>query len=128
MDTITNVRIDVVCDASGNFSGKSFPVNGRILQVRYTPDSITPLATGADLAISGNESGVNVLTQANIGTVAFTSVPGQPVNNASDGSPALFASGGNPLLDYVFVAGERLLLTIAQGGNLGAGRFDIWVG
>lgn len=129
MSKITSVKVAVTTDASGAASEVApYPVNGRVLQMRYTPDPTDPLDTGADLTVTLNESGVAVLTKANIGVAAFTSVPRQQVHKASDGSNAVYAAAGEPLLDYVYCGGERLKVAIAQGGNAKKGTFEFLVG
>jgi hypothetical protein len=84
-------------------------------------------ATGADLDITLKESGVVVANHDNIGTSAFTKVYKQ-ATHAIDGSASLYAAGGEPTEDYVFVAGEPIRLVIANGGNAKSGTFYIWTG
>lgn len=125
----TSIKVEVTTDAAGNASVVSdLTALGRVLQMRYIPDGADPLDTGADLTVTLNESGVNVLTKVNIGTSAFTAVPRQQVHNAVDGSDALYADAGEPVLDFIYSAGERLKVDIASGGDTLSGVFEFLVG
>lgn len=129
MSRITSMKVAVTTDGSGVASVVSdMPALGRILQMRYTPDGTNPLATGADLTVTLNESGVNVVTKADIGTSAFTLAPRQPVQNSTDGSAALYAAGGTAQVDFVYSGGERLKVAIAQGGSAKSGVFEFLIG
>lgn len=104
------------------------PVTGCVLQVTYVPDGTSPLDTGADLTITGEASGVAVVTKANIGTAAFTLAPRQPTHGAADGAAALYAAGGAAVNDCVALAAERIKLVIAQGAATKSGVFHVYVG
>lgn len=119
--------IQVLTDASGNFTGYTPPVTGRILQVRYIPDGTAPLDGLADLDITGADTGVVIVDKNDIGSVAFTAAPRQPTHDAALAA-SLYAASGEPVEDAVVVAQERLKLVIAQGGAAKSGTFHIWVG
>jgi len=124
---ITRHRIEVVTDASGDFTGYTQgAVNGLIEHYQYTPDGANPLATGADLDITGDKTAIVVANQDNIGTSAFTKAVRQATHGV-DGVAAVYAAGGSPVLDKIAIAGERLKLVIAAGGNAKSGIFDIVV-
>jgi len=118
----------LTCNASGDGTVYSAGlVNGRVLQLRYTPHASTPLDTNADLAITGEESGVVIATLSNIGLSAFAVVPRQAIHTVL-GAAALYAAGGAAVLEPVFVAGERIKVVIAQGGVSMAGTLHVLVG
>lgn len=123
---IVNFRLEVLTDASGDYTGYTLPVSGRVEHVRYTPDGTSPLDTGADLDITGDSSGVVLANHDNIGTAAFTRAYRQATHGV-DGAAALYAAAGTGVFDKVAFAGERLKLVIANGGNVKAGIFDITV-
>lgn len=120
-------EIAVLTDASGDFEGFTPVVSGRVLQVRYIPDGTSPLATGADLDITGEGSGVVVAGHDDIGTAAFTRAYRQATHGA-DGSASLYAATGEPVESAVVVAQERVKLVIANGGAAKAGVFHVYVG
>lgn len=124
---VQRIAISVLTDSNGDFTGYSEVVQGRILQVRYVPDGSSPLDTGADVTITGEQSGVSILAQSNIGTSAYTKAPRQATHDVA-GAAALFAAGGTAVQSEVVVGQERIKLVIAQGGNAKAGVFQLYVG
>jgi hypothetical protein len=124
---ITRFRIAVTTDAAGAFTGYTQgAVNGIVQHVQYTPDATNPLATGADLDITGEVTAIVVANHDNIGVTAFTKAYRQATHGV-DGAAALYAAAGSAVLDKIAIAGERLKLVIAQGGNTLSGVFDIVV-
>lgn len=124
-----SVKLEVTTDGTGAADVASgMVVSGRVLQMRYTPDGSVPLDTGADITVTGKQSGVGVLTKANIGTAAFTAAPRQPTHLASDGSAALYAAAGTGVLDFVYLYGEQLRIVVAQGGAAKKGTFEFLIG
>jgi hypothetical protein len=65
--------VSVTTDASGDFTGFTVGVFGRVLQVRYVPGA-APIDTNGDLDITLADTGVIVANHDNIGTSAFTRV------------------------------------------------------
>lgn len=126
MNTINLVTVAITTDASGDFSAP-VQANGRLLQYRYVPDGSSPLDTGADLTISGATTGFAYVAQSNIGTSAFAKAPRQPVHDSA-GAASLYAVAGEPVEDYMWIGGEQLTVTIAQGGNALSGTLYLWIG
>ena len=125
---ITNYRLDVTTDASGAATVYSEGgVKGLVEQIRYTPDAGSPLATGSDIVLSEENTGLPIVTKANIGTSAFTLAPRQPTHLNSDGSAALYAAAGAAVLSRIALTGGRIKLVVAEGGNTLSGRFDVAV-
>jgi hypothetical protein len=124
---IESYRVDIITDAAGACTAKTqMPVNGKIEQIYYTPDPSTPLATGADIVVTGDSSGMAIVSKLNIGTAAFALAPRQPTHAVADGSAATY-DGTRPVLDKIALAGEKIKFVVAQGGNTLSGRFDIVV-
>lgn len=112
--------VEIVTDASGDATvylthGISRKPNGFLIMLKYTPGT---LATGADLTITGESSGVPILTAANAGTSVVFYYPRALLNAVADGAPATGASEFIPIKD------ERIKVVIAQGGNAGAGSIE----
>jgi hypothetical protein len=103
------------------------PVNGRVQQIRYVPDGATPLDTNADLVITGEDSGLPVVTLTNIGLAAAGWAPRLATHDVA-GAAALYAAGGVAVLEKIAIANERLKVVVAQGGNVKTGTLSIWVG
>ena len=121
------ITVPVLTDGSGDYSVTVAAPHGRLLQYRYVPDGSSPLATGADLTITSKQTGTSLVSQTNIGTTAFSKAPRQPIHDEA-GTASLYAAGGEPVSDFIYIAGEALTVTIAQGGAGNAGTLHIWVG
>ena len=104
------------------------PVNGEVLTITYVPHASTPLDTGADIVVTGEITGTAILTKANIGTSTVSWAPRQPTHKVADGAAALYASGGEAVNDRIAIAGERIKIVVAQGGNVLQGTFHVTVG
>lgn len=111
---------DIVTDASGNATvylthGLSRKPNGFLVMLKYTPGTI---ATGADLTITGETSGVPIATITNAGTSNVFYYPRALNNLVADGSAGSVGSEFIPIKD------ERIKVVIAQGGNGGVGSIE----
>lgn len=123
---VTNFRIDVATDTSGAATAYSnAPVQGAIEQIRYTPDAVSPLDTGADITITSEQTGLAIITITNIGTQPVTFAPRQATHDSAGAVVTYDATHG--VKDKVVLAGERIKLVVAAGGNTLAGRFDVVV-
>ena len=124
---VERLALAVTTDASGNATVYSGVIHGQVLQVRYVPDGTSPLDIGADIDLTGETSGLVVIDKDNIGTSAFTVAPRQATHSVGLAA-ALYAAGGEAALAPIAIAGERLKLVVANGGNTKLGTFYIWVG
>ncbi len=111
---------DIVTDASGNATvylshGLNRKPNGFLVLLKYTPGTI---ATGATLTITGESSGIPIMTKANAGTAVVFYNPRALNNAVADGAAATVATEFIPLKD------ERIKVVIASGGNGGAGSIE----
>jgi hypothetical protein len=112
--------------ADGSVTAYTPVVTGPVLQVRYVPDATAPLDTGADLTITSEVTGVAIATLTDIGTTAFTRLPRQATHSVT--GVALVYAAADPVAEPVFVAGERIKVVVAQGGNVKIGVLSFWVG
>lgn len=126
MSYIKRLEIAVVTNAGGDFTGYTEVAQGYVEQIRYVPHATTPLDTGADVTMTGDASEVGIFAKSNIGTSAFTVAPRQATHDTA-GVAALFAAGGAAVNEKVVVGQERIKLVIAQGGNVKAGTFHVYV-
>lgn len=115
-----SAKADIVTDASGDATvylthGVNRQPNGFLVCLKYTPGSI---ATGADLTITGESSGIPILTKADAGTSVVFYYPRVPLNAVADGAVSDNASEFIPIRD------ERIKVVIAQGGNGGEGSIE----
>lgn len=126
MSQITRVRIDVTTDASGDATKYTPILDGYLHMFRYVPDGTNPLATGADIDLTGDQSGMVYVNQDNIGTSAYSKLP-RAATCDETGAASLYAAGGEPVEDRMLIAGERLKLVVANGGNAKSGAFHLWI-
>jgi len=123
---VTKHTVDITTAADGTASGYTPPVNGRILQLQYTKDGTTPYDNTVDVTIIAEDSATPILTVSDV-TATTRYVPRQATQSTA-GVAALYAAAGTAVNDYVFIAGERVKITLAQGGDTKTGRFIVWVG
>lgn len=119
-------QIDIVTDASGDFTGYSAIINGRVLEVRLVVPGAGGLEATTDVTITNEVTGASILTltdQNGSGTWA----PRQPTHSTA-GAAALYAAGGTAVNDKIVVAESRIKVVIAQGGNAKAGTLYVTVG
>lgn len=116
----SSASVDIVTDASGDATvylthGLSRKLNGFLVCLRYAPGT---LDTGADLTITGETSGISIMTKANAGTSTVFFYPRALLNYVADGTAAAIPSEFIPIKD------ERIKIVVAQGGNAGSGSIE----
>lgn len=116
----SSVKTDIVTDASGDATvylthSLNRKPNGFLVVLKYTPGT---LATGADLTITGEDSGIPIMTIANAGTSNAFYYPRALLNAVADGAAATAGS------EFIPVKDERIKVVVAQGGNAGAGSIE----
>jgi hypothetical protein len=124
---IDSITLALTVNASGAATVYSAAaVSGRVLQLRYVPHATTPLDTGADLTITGEDTGVAIATLGNIGTAAFTKVIRQATHGIT--GVALVYASTDPVAEPVYLAGERIKCVVAQGGVSMTGNLYVLIG
>lgn len=114
--------VAVASDGSGDATVYTRVVNGLVHAVRWTN---TDLDAGSDWVISGEDSGIIILTQTNI--VAGERYPRSPVHASGDGSASLYAGAGEPVEDRIPIANERIRIVLSNGGATLSGSIEIWI-
>ena len=108
-------EITLTTDAGGDGTAYSIYFNGMVMLITYDGW----LDAGADLVVTTETTGINVLTKDNIGAAAVQWRPVATLQAAADGSDS-------DLEDYIHNPGERLLFTIENGGAADTGVFTVW--
>jgi hypothetical protein len=90
---------------------------GRVVAIKYVPGTID---TGAGLVISGETSGVAILTKASAGTSTVWYRPFAAGNKVADGAASTISEAP------VFVHEERIKLVVASGGDTLTGTMTIY--
>lgn len=114
--------IDIVTAADGSFTGYGPKTSGRVESIHYIKDlGANPLAATADLTFTVESTGeaLAVFTDINANGHAR---PRAPTIAQTGGAALLYAAGGTPQSDKIAIAGDRVKLVVAQGGNAKIGR------
>jgi len=115
--------VTVTTDASGAGTGYTPVVTGRIINVIYTKPASGGYDDGVDFAVTLEETGQTVWDEDNV-NASKTVAPRQPTH-ATDGTASLYASGGEPVEDYILAASERVKIAVANGGSTKTGTFTV---
>ncbi len=92
-------------------------IRGNILAIKYTPGT---LATGTDLVITGEDSGIPILTAANVGTSVVWYHPRAFATQNTDGDAGADAFTEIPILN------ERIKVVVDEGGASKEGSMTIY--
>lgn len=116
--------VSVTTASDGSVTGTTTApggVRGRISECIYTK---VDFADGVDFAITTEDTGQNIWTQANVNG-AVTIAPRQATHTAA-GVAATY-NGTAPVLDHIYCAGEQIQVAIVQGGDTKTGTFEFIV-
>ena len=114
--------VALTTDGDGGATGYTPVVRGRILQIRNVKDDF---AAGVDFTVTLETSGTAVWAQLNVNASA-TVLPRQAAHSAA-GVAAEYADG-YPVLEPVYVDGERVKIVVAEGGDTKSGTLYVLVG
>lgn len=115
--------ITLTTDASGDATGYLGPLSGAIANIVYTKDDF---ADGVDFTITNETTGQNIWTESDVNASAVRA-PRQPTHG-QDGTPSLYAVGGEPVEDKIYLANERIKIVVGSGGNAKSGTFTVIMG
>lgn len=116
----SSAKAAILTDSSGDATvyiqpGQNNGMNGFLVCLKYEPGSI---ATGADLVITGENSGIPIMTISNAGTSNVFWYPRALLNAVADGAASTNSS------EFIPIKNERIKVVIAQGGNGGIGSIE----
>jgi len=97
-------------------------LHGNIHAIRYVKDDF---ADGVDVAITGNTSGIAILSVTNMNATA-TYFPRYATCDET-GVASLYAGSGEPVEDRIPIANELIKIVVSSGGDKKSGTFHIWV-
>lgn len=116
-------QIDITTDAAGAATAYSaYTVSGEVKAVVYAKGS---LAAGVDLTITGEKSGISILTITD-GNADAQYAP-RMATHSTAGAAALYAGGGSAVLGCIPVGLERIKVVVAQGGNTLSGTLHVYI-
>lgn len=121
------LAVAVTTAAGGGATGYTAPVSGLVRAIAYVPSATVPLDTNADIVISGNTSGMAILTKENIGTSAVQWHPRAATCAVADGAGLVYIAAGQPVCDLIPVAEEAVKIVVTNGDASKQGTFYVFV-
>jgi hypothetical protein len=118
--------IPIVTAPDGTATIYSSNLTGRVLEVRVVVPGSGGLAATTDITITNETTGTAILTATDRNGSA-TYCPRQATHSVA-GAAALYAASGTAVNDYCYLAGQRLKIVVAQGGDTLAGTLYVTVG
>lgn len=118
-------KVSVTTAADGSATAFTPRIAGKIHQIEYVKDGSNAYANGVDFAITGEATGINLWTESDVNASAVRA-PRMPTHSQV-GAASLYASGGTGVQDKIGLAGDRVKIVLAQGGNAKVGAFHIVV-
>lgn len=115
------VQVPFTTDSSGDATVYSDRIFGRLHSIFY---DYGDAATGADIAITGGDSGQALLTITNAGTADITWMPRSPLHSTV-GVASLYAAAGEPVEDLLYVFYEQIKIVVSSGGDAKSGA--LWI-
>lgn len=115
--------VTITTDASGDATGYTEVVTGRIIQIRYVKSTY---ADGVDFVVTVEGTGEAVWSESNVNASA-TRAPRQATHDVL-GAASLYAAAGEPVEDYIVVANDRIKIVVDEGGDTLAGTFHVLIG
>jgi hypothetical protein len=115
-------KVTVTTAADGTVTAYSPRLSGEIHQIEYVK---TDYANGVDFAITGEATGINLWTEADVNASAVRA-PRQ-ATHSQVGVASLYAAAGTAVQARVALANDRVKIVLAQGGNVKTGTFHVLV-
>ena len=112
--------VTLTTDASGDATGYTPMVTGRISQIRYVK---TDFADGVDFTVTSEATGETIWAETNVNSSA-TRAPRQ-ATHGTDGTAALYAAGGAAVQAPIALANDRVKIVVASGGDTKTGTVHV---
>lgn len=122
MGFISTEAVTVTTIADGSATAYTRNYNGFLHAIQYTKPGTTPYSDGVVVTITAEVSGLPVWSETLTTNASKTRYPRAATNDVL-GAAALYAAAGQPINDRIPVAGERLKIVLASGGNAKVGTF-----
>jgi hypothetical protein len=119
-------KVSLTTASDGTVIGYTPRIAGKIHSVLYVKDGgANPFANGVDFAITAEATGENIWTEADV-NASKACYPRAPTHSQA-GVAALYAAGGTAVQAPVAIGGDRVKISIAQGGSAKVGAFHVLV-
>lgn len=121
------VERHAVTVTTGAATGEGYtPVlTGRLISIRYVKPDSGGYSDGVDFIVTAETSGLTLWDQDDVNS-SVTVAPRQATHDNA-GAEAVYASAGETVLDHFYIAGERIKVAIADGGDGKTGTFHITI-
>jgi hypothetical protein len=106
-------RILVTTDSDGDATSYTDQITGKLLNVHYTK---TDYASGVDFAITVDDTGQGIWTQANQNATA-SKAPLQPMHDN-------VGAADTDQMDHIYLLNHKIKIVIDEGGDTKVGTFD----
>lgn len=115
--------VNLTTDSSGDATGYTLPVRGRVLQVVYAK---TDFADGVDFVVTNETTGEIIWDEDNVNASAVRAP--RIATHSNLGVATLYAAGGAAVLDHICIAGDRIKVVVAAGGSVKTGAVHFIIG
>lgn len=115
--------VSITVDATGNGTGYTPNVTGRLLTVQYAKANY---ADGVDITITTEISGLSLLTLTDQNASGVFHPRGQV--HGVNGSGLTLTGNVNPIAEPFTIVNERIKVSVAQAGNGTIGNITLTVG
>lgn len=122
MAYVRSEAVALTTTSGGAATGFTPVVNGFVRAIRYSGG----FDATADITITGEASGQPVITMTNQADAVATLHPRQATHDIV-GAASLYAAAGEPVESDIPIAGERIKVVVAQGGNVTTGTLTFWI-
>jgi len=119
---IQRKSVTITTDADGDATDYISVDHGRILSIHYAK---TDFADGVDFTITSEATGEGLWTESNV-NAAKSVYPRVPVTDQVGGGVTY--DGTNEIYEPIAMAGDRVEIVIAQGGDTKSGTFTVLIG
>lgn len=115
--------VALTTDGSGDAVGYADVATGRVLTARYVKGDFDD---GVDFTITVDGTGETIWAELDVNASA-TRAPRQ-ASHGTDGVAAVYAELGEPVLDHIAIANDRIKVVVANGGAGKTGTFHFLIG
>lgn len=122
---VQRLEVTPVTDASGDATSYSEVVSGRVISIQYVKAGSSNYTDGVDFTITTETTARNLWVDTNINASEVVA-PRQPTHDTT-GAASLYASGGEPTEDHIYIANERIKIVVGSGGDTKTGTFYITI-
>lgn len=119
------MKVTLTTAADGSVVGYTPRCSGQVQQIEYVKDGSNGYANGVDFTITGEATGINLWTEANVDASAVRAP--RLATHTQVGAASLYASGGTAVQDRIALSRDRVKIAIASGGNGKVGTFHVLV-